>query len=121
MKKLLLAILLVMFLVAPCMADDVTLKWDAASGTSTYKIKMSLDNCVTWDTGVLTGALTPDGNNEVVYVYSGVTSAIPVHFMVITVVNGFDGPPINAGAWYFGDMELPPLAPDQVGVSGVTD
>ena len=120
MKKLLMAILLVVFFTTPCLADDVTLKWDAASGTSTYRVYLSTDNCATWDAGTDTGVLTPDANNEVTYVYTGVTDTVPVQFMVVTLVNGLPGAPINAGAWYWGNMPLPP-PPSQVGVSGVTE
>jgi F0F1-type ATP synthase membrane subunit a len=109
-----LAIILTLFIIFPNFlgtvdpqAADVPLAWDAATGATSYKLQMSLDQGVTWpqEKTVTTGTT---------YTWVGVPDTGLVLFRAISVNSQGVAMRTEAGAWYNGTWRLP-TAPGGLG------
>ncbi len=112
MKKLLfwtlMAILAVLVGYQAAQAADVTLRWDASAGATSYKVYQSLDNGLTWSIGV-------DVGNVVQTTITGVPETGLVMFLVSAIKGGVESLPVWRGAWY-DYRKLPPGFPAALGV-----
>jgi hypothetical protein len=101
MKKMLIVLAMVLFVPSLVFAADVSLRWDAVTGATGYKIYVSNDNCATW--------LAPkDVGNVVTYTYVGVSDTVLVHFKVSAYkTGGVETVTNHFGAWW--DSRLMPL------------
>lgn len=95
------------------MAADVTMKWDPVAGADGYRIEMSLDQGVTWDSpGVDVGNVTQ-------YTYVGVAETGLVMFRMVVYATGKqDQISTWMGAWY--DHTKRPLDPTE-GLGALTE
>lgn len=102
MKKIILITLAMVLVLISTLsfAADVSLKWDAVTGATGYKLYMSIDNCATW-------VAPKDVGNAVVYVYVGVPDTMLVHFKVSAYKPGSETITNFMGAWW--DSRLMPL------------
>ena len=101
-------ILFLLFIPTICHATDVTLKWDAATGATGYKLYQSTDNGATWDAGVDVGNVTS-------YVYPNVPESGLVLFRVSAYNATDEAVRYEAGAWY-NFLWKPPQATSGLGV-----
>lgn len=102
MKKLItLGIAGMMMLWGACaMAADVTLKWDAASGATSYKIQMSTDQGATWPTErtVATGTT---------YTWTGAPDTGLLLFRAVSINAQGAAIRTEAGVWFNNGWKLP--------------
>jgi hypothetical protein len=75
MKQTIIFMLVILLLATNAWSADVKLDWDSVSGATGYKIQMSLDNGVTWQTAVDAKLVKP-------YTYLGVPEDKLVVFRV---------------------------------------
>lgn len=108
MKKLFLAVALLVLIAAPAWAADFTLQWDAVADATGYKLYRSVDSGVTWEMiedvpGASEKALTGQPDTGLVLYRVSAYNA--------------NGETIRAwsGAWYNGDWQ-PPSDPGGLGI-----
>jgi hypothetical protein len=111
MKKLLViaSILTALVWVAPALAADVTLEWDAAKGATGYELSYSTDNGANWSTPI-------DVGNVTTYIMTGV----PETGLVIVKVGAYNDAGQRtyrewAGAWY-NHLWKPAEEPGRIGI-----
>ena len=108
MKRTLLIVLAITLLSVPALADTVTLKWNAATGATSYNIYQSTDNRATW-TKVASGITTTTTT------LSNVPATGLVFFRASAVSGTMETVTYWAGAWYDG-TQVPPAAPMGTGI-----
>jgi len=112
MKKLLLAVLMMFLWTGMVFAADITLKWEASTDATGYKIYKSLDLGVTWDAGI-------DVGNVTTHVYTGVEETGIVLFRM-GAYNSF-GEAIMYWAFAgYNHLWRPPLSAQGLGVGDVS-
>jgi hypothetical protein len=112
MKKLLTSLLIgfsVVFLSFSLgMAADVALRWDAATGATSYAIRQSVDNGVTWSSPVDVGNVT-----------ERVVTGVPETGVVLMIVSGKKGPVETIPFWrgvFYDHTKRPPDYTTGVGI-----
>ena len=101
MKKLLLLVVVAFFFMSSmAMAVDIEMEWDVSPGATGYKIYKSIDNGVTWDSGI-------DVGNIIEYTYLNVEETGLVIFRVSAYNDAGESVTYWAGAWY-NHLWLPP-------------
>lgn len=120
MKKLFLALIVVLVLAFSAQAADITLQWDASVGATGYMVYISTDNGETWDSGRDTGSLTPNEQGDVSYIYIGAPDS-GLTLLKVSAYNdhGESDLPIS-GAWHWSDMPQPPQVPGSAGIQDVS-
>lgn len=109
MKRLLIYSMIVFLLFTNiALAVDATLAWEVSEGSTGYKIYKSLDNGVTWDTGIDVGNVTN-------YLYTGIEETGLVLFRVSAYNTAGDTINYWSGAW-FNYLWLPPLSAQGLGI-----
>ena len=84
-------------------AADLTLKWEASSGATGYRIYMSIDLGVTW--------LAPkDVGNVLTYIYLTVPDTTLVLFRLGAYNAAGEQLTSDRGCWYDGRKSLPKMA-----------
>ena len=96
------AILVLIFLLIPvfCFAADITLKWDAVEGATSYKIQMSTDLGLTW-------VEERDAGSEITLIWTGAPDSGLVFFRAVACNNVADTIRTWSGAFYNGDWKAP--------------
>ena len=89
-------------------AADISLKWDASSGATGYKIYKSEDGGTTWNAGV-------DVGNVVTYTYTGVVETALILFRVSAYSQAGEAIRLWSGAWY-DHRKLPVQTPSGAGI-----
>lgn len=109
MAKFIFVLVTIMFFSSFSLAAEVNLKWDASAGATGYKIYKSIDQGVTWSTGV-------DVGNVVTFKVLNVEETVLVLFRVSAY--NLTGEVIRTeyGAW-FDNRKKPPANPSGLGVN----
>lgn len=74
--------------------------WKSVAGATSYALEYSSDNGATWVGKKNTGALTPDANGDVAYLYSGVPETGLMLFRVSALNASGSATRTEYGAWY---------------------
>lgn len=111
MKKILLTLIAFFFISSMAFAVDATLAWEPSEGSTGYRVYKSLDNGITWDTGI-------DVGNVTTYLYTGIEETGLVLFRVSAYNSAGDTINYWSGAW-FNYLWLPPLSAQGLGITEV--
>ncbi len=98
--KTLLYVIAIILVSSFALADSVTLKWDASTGATSYKLYTSIDQGVTWGTGLDVGNVTQ-------YVMASVPGNVSVMFKVSALNGTVESVTHWMGAWYDGRKRPP--------------
>lgn len=109
MRKLILVFAILFFLASIGYAEDVTLKWDASTGATGYKIYKSEDLGVTWSAPV-------DVGNVTTYTYLNIIETKMVLFKVSAYNSLGESVRHWSGAWY-DHTKRPILTPGGTGIN----
>lgn len=82
LKKVIIALVLVLLSAGVAHAVNVNLKWTASPNCNNYLVFMSVDGGQSWDGGRATGTLTPDAQGEVTFGYDNAPDTGLVLFLV---------------------------------------
>lgn len=101
MFKILSSVVLIVLFASISLAADVSLKWDASTGATGYKIQKSVDLGVTWSTAI-------DVGNVITYTYTNVEENVLVIFRASAYNAVGESVRTWSGAWF--DSRKKPVA-----------